>query len=136
MKITVEAKVAAPMQKVWAAWTTPADIIQWNAASDDWHTTSAKVDLRPGGEFSARMEAKDGSFGFDFSGTYSVVEPGKLLAYSLDDAREVRVEFIQQGTDVVIRETFDAESTHTPEQQREGWQAILDNFVRHVLAKS
>lgn len=134
MKITVEASIAAPMQKVWDAWTTPADIIQWNAASDDWHTTDARVDLRVGGEFSARMEAKDGSFGFDFAGIYTAVEPGKLLAYRMGDDREVTVEFLQSGGNVTVRETFDAETMNPPELQRQGWQAILDRFAQHVMA--
>lgn len=134
MKITVEATVNAPLQKVWDAWITPADIVQWNAASDDWHTTSARVDLRVGGEFSARMEAKDGSVGFDFAGEYTAVEPGRLIAYRMGDGREVTVEFIAVGNAVTVRETFDAETVHSPEMQREGWQAILDRFARHVTA--
>ncbi|MBL8517502.1 MAG: SRPBCC family protein [Betaproteobacteria bacterium] len=136
MKITVETTIAAPMAQIWAAWTTPADILQWNAASDDWHTTRANIDLRVGGGFNSRMEAKDGSFGFDFAGTYTAVEPGKLIVYRMDDDREVTVEFIAAADGVTVRETFDAEPTHSLEQQREGWQAILNNFARHVVAKA
>jgi len=132
MKITVETDVAAPIERVWKAWTTPEDIVQWNAASDDWHTTSATVDLRVGGTFSSRMEAKDGSFGFDFAGTYTQVVPHQLIEYALGDQRDVTVEFIPREAGVTVRETFDAESTHSVEQQREGWQAILDRFARHV----
>ncbi|MDX2219591.1 MAG: SRPBCC family protein [Burkholderiales bacterium] len=132
MKITVETTIAAPLQKVWSAWITPADIVQWNAASDDWHTPSARVDLRVGGDFSWRMEARDGSMGFDFEGVYTAVEPEKLIAYRMADGREVTVEFIPSGSDARVRETFDAETMHSPEQQREGWQAILDRFARHV----
>jgi uncharacterized protein YndB with AHSA1/START domain len=134
MKITVETNVAAPIAQVWQAYTTPEDIKQWNAASDDWHTTAATVDLREGGAFSSRMEAKDGSMGFDFAGTYTKIVEHKLIAYSFGD-REAQVEFAPGPDGVKVRVTFDSESTHSIEQQREGWQAILDNFVRHVEAK-
>lgn len=127
----VETTVAAPIQEVWRAWTTPDDIKQWNAASDDWHTTAASVDLRVGGAFSSRMEAKDGSFGFDFAGTYSKVVPHQLIEMTFG-GRVATVEFIVNGESVVIRETFDAEETHPVERQRQGWQAILDRFARHV----
>lgn len=133
MKITVETTVAAPVEEVWRAWTTPEDIVQWNAASDDWHTTASTVDLRPGGEFSARMEAKDGSAGFDFAGTYTRIVPHKLIEFSFGD-RMATVEFIPVEGKVKVRETFDAETTYTPEQQQAGWQAILDRFARHVEA--
>lgn len=134
MKITVETKVVAPIEDVWRAWTTPEDIKQWNAASDDWHTTAAAVDLRVGGAFSSRMEAKDGSMGFDFAGTYTKVVPHKLIEFSFGD-RVAVVEFIPGDGGVTVRETFDAEGTYTPEQQRQGWQAILDRFSRHVEAR-
>ena len=135
--ITVETTIHAPAAKVWAAWNTPADIIQWNAASDDWHTTASEVDLREGGRFIARMEAKDGSFGFDFGCTYAAIEPGRRLHYIIDDGRQVHIDFIDHGDGTVtVREAFDAEGAHTREQQREGWQAILDNFKRHVEAKA
>ncbi len=132
MKITVETTIDAPLDTVWQAWTTPADIVQWNAASDDWHTTSAAVDLRVGGQFSARMEARDGSMGFDFAGTYTRIVPHQLIEYALEDDRVVRVEFVAGESGVTVRETFDAETTHTIELQRDGWQAILDRFARHV----
>lgn len=131
MQITVEATVRAPLAEVWRAWTTPADIVQWNAAFDDWHTTSATVDLRVGGQFSSRMEARDGSMGFDFAGTYTVVEPHRRIEYGLGD-RTVRIEFSEIAKGVLVRETFDAETVHSVEQQRAGWQAILDRFVRHL----
>ena len=134
MQITVETTVRAPLPIVWSAYTTPADIVQWNAASDDWHTTSATVDLRVGGDFSSRMEAKDGSFGFDFAGTYTQVEPHRLIAYSFGD-RTAQVTFDEGKDGVTVRVTFDAEETHSIEQQRGGWQAILDRFARHVEAK-
>lgn len=131
MTITVETTVAAPIEEVWRAWTTPADIKRWNAASDDWHTTAAKVDLRVGGAFSSRMEAKDGSMGFDFAGTYTKVVPHELIECEFG-GRTLVVQFIPTGNGVTVRETFDAEETHTAEQQRAGWQAILDRFARHV----
>jgi len=131
MKITVETKVAAPLEKVWQAWTTPEDIKQWNAASDDWHTTAATVDLREGGAFSSRMEAKDGSFGFDFAGTYTRIVPHQLIEIAFGD-RSAVIEFINGSDGVVVRESFDAEDTHSAEQQRQGWQAILDRFARFV----
>lgn len=134
MKITVSTVVAAPLQDVWNAYTTPADIVAWNAASDDWHTTTATVDLRPGGRFSSRMEAKDGSMGFDFAGEYTRVEPHHLIEYAFGD-RTARVEFSDGPGGVAVTVTFDAESTHPEERQREGWQAILDRFARHVAAK-
>jgi len=133
MKITVETTVSAPIEEVWRAWTTPDDIKHWNAASDDWHTTAATVDLRVGGAFSSRMEAKDGSFGFDFAGTYSKIVPHQLIEMSFD-GRTAVVEFICKNGSVVVRETFDSEETHSIEQQRQGWQAILDRFARHVEA--
>ena len=134
MKITVETTLSAPIERVWRAYTTPEDIKQWNAASADWHTTAATVDLRVGGAFSSRMEAKDGSMGFDFAGTYTNIVKHKLIEYSLGD-RSVRVEFIDASMGVKVRVTFDSEPTHSVEQQRDGWQAILNNFTRHVATK-
>ena len=135
MKITVETTVAAPIEEVWRAYTTPEDIKQWNAASDDWHTTAATVDLREGGAFSSRMEAKDGSMGFDFDGTYTNIVQHKLIEYSFGD-RVAQVEFTDSPQGVGVRVTFDSESTHSIDEQREGWQAILDNFTRHVETSS
>ena len=133
MKITVETNVTAPIDEVWKAYTTPADIKQWNAASDDWHTTSASVDLRDGGRFSSRMEAKDGSMVFDFAGTYTKIIEPELIEYSFGD-RNAKVEFTPSPTDVNVRVTFDSESTFSIDQQRQGWQSILNNFARHVKA--
>ena len=135
MKITVATVVQAPLEAVWRAYTTPEDIKAWNTASPDWHTTAATVDLRPGGKFSSRMEAKDGSFGFDFAGEYTKVVPHRLIEYAFGDRTGV-VEFDDTGAGVTVRVTFDSEPTHSEEQQRGGWQAILDNFNRHVVAKS
>lgn len=134
MKITVESIVKAPVAEVWRAYTTPDEITQWNAASDDWHTTKATVDLRVGGAFSSRMEAKDGSFGFDFTGTYTRIIPNELIEYSFGD-RTASVGFIANAEGVTVRVDFDAESEHPVEQQRQGWQAILNNFARHVEAR-
>lgn len=131
MKITVETNVNAPVSDVWRAYTTAEDIISWNAASDDWHTTKASVDLREGGEFSSRMEAKDGSFGFDFAGTYTKIIPNELIEYAFGD-RRATVEFLNSADAVTVRVTFDAESENPAEMQRGGWQAILDNFKKHV----
>jgi uncharacterized protein YndB with AHSA1/START domain len=130
-KITVETIVNAPITKVWSAYVTPDDIKQWNAASDDWHTTKSSVDLRVGGVFSSRMEAKDGSFGFDFTGTYTKIVPNKLIEYSFGD-RAGTVEFLPGANGVTVHVTFDAESQNPVEQQRQGWQAILNNFKKHV----
>lgn len=133
MKISVEATVVAPIDQVWRAYTTPADIKQWNAASDDWHTTAATVDLRVGGAFSSRMEAKDGSVGFDFAGIYTEIVEHERIEYSFGD-RTAQIEFTDGSNGVRVRVTFDSEPTHSIEQQREGWQAILNNFARHVEA--
>jgi len=135
VKITVKTHVKADLVSVWEAWNTPADIVQWNSAQDDWHTTRSEVDLREGGTFSSRMEAKDGSVGFDFGGIYTRVVPRQLIEYRMGDGREVRVEFIERAGEVVVEETFDAETQNSPELQREGWQAILDNFGRYVETK-
>ena len=131
MKITVETTVQAPIDKVWRAYTSPDAIKQWNAASDDWHTTAATVDLREGGSFSSRMEAKAGSVGFDFAGTYTKIIAPRLIEYAFGD-RTGAVEFAETPEGVHVRVTFDAETTHPLEQQRGGWQAILDNFARYV----
>ena len=133
MKITVEKLVRAHVAKVWSAYNTPADIMQWNAASDDWHTTASTVDLRVGGQFSSRMEAKDGSFGFDFAGTYTKIEPEKVIEYTFGDRAGV-VEFLPTADGVNVRVTFDAETQNPVDMQRSGWQAILDNFAKHVEA--
>lgn len=134
MKISVSTTIKAPLQEVWRAYNTPADIMVWNTASPDWHTTASTVDLRPGGKFSSRMEAKDGSFGFDFAGEYTTVIDQKRLEYSFGD-RTGTVDFNESPAGVTVTVTFDAEATHSEEQQRAGWQAILDNFAKHVLAR-
>ena len=135
MKIAIETLVKADKSKVWDAWNTPADIKRWNSAQDDWHTTSSTVDLREGGKFMSRMEAKDGSVGFDFEGTYTRVAPCEAIEYRMSDGREVKVEFVERADGIVVKEIFDAETENSPELQRMGWQAILDNFGRYVEAK-
>jgi len=135
LKITVQTAVKSDLKKVWDAWNNPEDIKKWNAASDDWHTPRSAVDLREGGKFSARMEARDGSEGFDFEGTYTRIVPQRLIEYRMSDGRQVKVEFSQGDGGVVVKETFDAESENTPEVQQQGWQTILNNFGRYVEAK-
>ena len=134
MNITIETLVRAPIDKVWRAYTSPEDIIQWNAASDDWHTTSSSVELRVGGTFSSRMEAKDGSFGFDFAGTYTKIIPNELIEYAFGD-RTASVQFMQTSDSVKLRITFIAETEHSAEEQEQGWQSILNKFASHVEAK-
>ncbi|HWU64183.1 MAG TPA: SRPBCC family protein [Ensifer sp.] len=134
MTITVETRVVADIATVWNAYTTPDDIVQWNAASDDWHTTRATVELTDGGHFSSRMEAKDGSMGFDFEGTYTRIVPYAVIEYDFGD-RHARVDFVEHPEGVTVTVAFDPESEHPEEMQREGWQAILSNFKRHVEAK-
>lgn len=134
-RITVETVIDAPIDLVWQAYVTPEDITQWNAASDDWHTPRATVDLRVGGNFCSRMEAKDGSMGFDFEGTYTRIVPNKLIAYTFGD-RTAEVTFTPGDNGIKVSVAFDTESTYSIEQQRDGWQAILDNFARHVEAKT
>jgi uncharacterized protein YndB with AHSA1/START domain len=136
MKITAETVVRAKLSDVWDAWNNPADIQQWNAAVDDWHTTRSTVDLREGGKFLSRMEAKAGSERFDVEGTYTRIVPRRTIEYQMTDGREVRVEFVERASGVLVKETFDAETENPPELQRMGWQAILGNFGRHVEAKA
>lgn len=130
--ITVESTVNAPVAKVWEYWTSPKHITQWNNASDDWHTPYAENDLRIGGKFISRMEAKDGSFGFDFKGVYDEVEENKTIVYTLEDGRKVAITFISEGGSTEITESFEAEDINSIELQQGGWQAILNNFKKHV----
>ncbi|MGZ3845239.1 MAG: SRPBCC family protein [Flavisolibacter sp.] len=134
--ITVEARVNAPVKKVWAHWTEPQHIMKWNSASEDWHTPFAENDLRKGGSFKSRMEAKDGSFGFDFGGTYDAVEEYKYIEYTMGDRRNVKVSFIDDGNATNIVESFEAEGTNPVEMQKAGWQSILDNFKRYTEGNS
>jgi uncharacterized protein YndB with AHSA1/START domain len=129
--ITIEAIVNAPIEKVWKYWTEPQHVKNWNAASEDWHTTRAENDLRVGGNFTFRMEAKDGSFGFDFGGTYDAVRENEYIEYTMGDGRKVKIYFTNEGNAVKVVETFDAENTHPVDFQKAGWQAILDNFKKY-----
>ena len=135
MEISISSVVAAPLQLVWLAYTSPEHIKVWNTASSDWHTTLASVDLRVGGRFSSRMEAKDGSFGFDFAGEYTNVVTEHLIEYVFGD-RVGRVSFDKTNAGVNVTVMFDSESSHSVDQQRSGWQAILDNFARYTEALS
>lgn len=130
--ITVQATVNAPVEKVWDLWTDPRHIVQWNSASDDWHTTRAENDLREGGKFSARMEAKDGSMGFDFEGIYDEVKTHEKISYTMSDNRKVEIYFKSKGNNTVVTETFEAEDTNSAEVQQTGWQAIMNNFKQYV----
>lgn len=132
--ITIGTTINAPVEKVWAYYNTPEHIVNWNNASDDWHTPSSKNDLKVGGRFVHHMAAKDGSFSFDFSGTYEKVEANKLLEYVLDDTRRVTATFEKQGNETVVTTVFEAEGTHSLEMQEAGWQAILNNFKKYVEA--
>lgn len=134
--ITVETTVHAPIETVWACWTEPEHIMQWNTASDDWHTPSATNDLREGGSFTARMEAKDGSVGFDFGGTYTKVLEHRQINYTMSDGRTVSIAFDSHGDHTHISETFDPESVNSRQMQQDGWQAILDNFKKYTESYS
>jgi uncharacterized protein YndB with AHSA1/START domain len=130
--ITVQNSINAQIEKVWKAWITPSDIEKWNFASDDWQTTNAKNDLRAGGKFSSRMEAKDGSFGFDFGGIYDKVIDHERIEYTLGDARKVIIAFKSHDNQTEVVEQFEAENDNPVEMQQAGWQAILDNFKKYV----
>ena len=130
--ITVENTVNAPVEKVWEYWTNPEHIIKWNAPSDDWHTPRAKNDVKVGNNFLWRMEAKDGSVGFDFGGVYDAVTKNEYIEYTIGDGRKVKITFKPDGNKTKITESFEAENTHSIEMQRGGWQAILDNFKKHT----
>ncbi len=131
-KITVEAIANAPVAKVWKAWNTPTDIVKWNTPDPSWHTPSSENDLRVGGKFKNRMEAKDGSFGFDFEGTYDKVELHQEITYTMGDGRQATTFFKDQDGKTAIQTTFDAETENEPEFQKQGWQSILNNFVNYV----
>ncbi|MBK6937804.1 MAG: SRPBCC family protein [Chitinophagaceae bacterium] len=132
ISLTVTAIVQVPVEKAWQLWTTPAHIMQWNNASDDWHTPKAENDLRESGSFSYTMAAKDGSFGFDFWGAYDIVNEHDLIEYTLGDGRKVQVHFGTDGNGTAITEVFEAETMNSPELQQQGWQAILNNFKKYA----
>lgn len=135
VKITVEASVNAPVEKVWEVWNNPTDIVKWNTPDPSWHTPSSENDLRTNGKFKHRMEAKDGSFGFDFEGTYDKVELYKEIAYTMPDGRTATTLFTGKDGKTTLATTFDPETENDPEFQKQGWQAILDNFVKYAESK-
>jgi uncharacterized protein YndB with AHSA1/START domain len=132
VKITVETDITAEINNVWTCWTAPEHIVNWNFASDEWHCPSAENNLRPGGKFRYVMASKDGEMSFDFEGVYNKVLPHNQITYTLTDGRKVRIEFEDHGETTRIRETFDAENENSPEMQKKGWQAILDNFKKYA----
>ena len=134
--ITIQATIQAPVDKVWRCWTNPDDIVKWNNASNDWHTPRAENDLRVGGKFNVRMEAKDGSMGFDFGGVYDKVIVNKVIEYTIGDGRKVTVNFIPLGNLTDVIESFEAETENPIDMQREGWQTIMNNFKKHVETNS
>jgi len=131
-KITVSATINALVEKVWKFWNAPEHITKWCSPSEDWHTPRAENDLRKGGKFSSRMEAKDGSFGFDFEGVYDEVKTNELIEYTIGDGRKVKITFTKSGDTTHVSETFDAEDINPVEMQQGGWQAILNNFKKYA----
>ncbi len=135
-KITVSAVIAAPIHQVWDCWTLPEHITQWNYASDDWHCPEAKSDLKPGGNFSSKMAAKDGSFEFELAGTFDEVKKHQLITYTMDDGRWCTVSFMEVDDGIEVTEVFDAETQNPVEMQQAGWQAILNNFKKYAESLS
>jgi uncharacterized protein YndB with AHSA1/START domain len=133
--ITVEATINEYIEEVWKYWTEPEHIKKWNSATEDWHTPFAENDLRVGGKFLSRMEAKDGSFGFDFGGVYDEVKLNEFMSYTMGDGRKVRISFVNKSNKTIIIENFEAEDTNSIELQQRGWQSILDNFKKYVEEK-
>ncbi|MBE0363845.1 hypothetical protein PULV_a1346 [Pseudoalteromonas ulvae UL12] len=136
MKISIETEVKASPATVWNAWVSPEDITSWNFAIDEWCCPKAEISLEVGGKFNYRMEAKDGSMGFDFEGTFTEINPQKSIRFELGDSRVVTVEFLETAEGVRVIESFDAEDENSAEQQKQGWQSILNNFKKHVESKS
>jgi len=132
--ITVTATINAPVEKAWNYWTSPKHITQWYNASDDWHAPRAENDLQVTGKFTTRMEAKDGSFGFDFNGIYDEIKTNELISYTIEGGRKVSITFSENGNETIVTETFEAENENPIDMQRAGWQAILDNFKKYVEA--
>ncbi len=131
-KITVGVTISAGIKKTWDLWTSPEHVVKWNSASEGWHCPKAQNDLRPGGKFKYIMASGDEKMRFDFEGTYHEVINQKRIAYSISDGRKVTVEFENSGNQSRVTETFEAEKTHPEEMQKEGWQAILNNFKKYV----
>jgi len=135
-KVTVETTVNVPVEKAWEIWNEPTHVTKWASPSPDWHTTSSENDLRTGGSFKSRMEAKDGSYGFDFGGVYDQVDTNKYIEYTMGDNRNVTITFTEQGGATHISETFDAETIHPVDFQKAGWQAIMDNYKKYAEANA
>lgn len=130
--LTISTLVKAPMETVWRCYTQPEHMTQWNFANDDWCCPWAKAELTPGGRLVSRMEAKDGSMGFDFEAVYDEVAPGSHISYTLLDGRKVTTQFVADGEHIKVTTQFDSETENDPEMQRAGWQAILENFKKHT----
>jgi len=133
-KVTIQSTVKAPVAKAWEYYNGPKHIVKWNSPSPDWHCPSAESDLRPGGKFSSRMEAKDGSFGFDFGGVYDEVKTNELVSYTLGDGRQATVRFKENGNTTDVTVSFDPEDQNPVDFQKQGWQAILDNYAKYTEA--
>lgn len=133
--ITIQTTVDAPIDTVWKCWISPEHITQWNAASEDWHTPKAMSNFEIGGSFSYRMEAKDGSMGFDLNGVFDQINEHRFIAYTMEDDRKVEIDFEAQGNQTLITERFEAESMNSRELQQMGWQAILNNFAKYAAAQ-
>jgi uncharacterized protein YndB with AHSA1/START domain len=136
MKISIETEVNASLDTVWSAWVTPENITEWNFATEEWCCPRAEIELKVGGKFNYRMEAKDGSMGFDFDGRFTKVTPNDSIHFELEDNRVVTVQFVETSNGVRVIEAFDAEDENSAEQQKQGWQCILNNFKKHVESKS
>ncbi len=135
MKISIETAVNATLENTWSAWTCPDDIVLWNFAIEEWCCPKATIELSKGKGFNYRMEAKDGSMGFDFTGTFTEIRPNEFLEYELEDGRKVSITFQESSEGIKVVETFDAEDENSAEQQKQGWQCILNNFKKHVESK-
>jgi uncharacterized protein YndB with AHSA1/START domain len=133
-KVTVETVVKTPIEKAWKFWNDPKHITKWYYASDDWHAPYAENDLRVNGKFKTTMSAKDGSFSFDFEGTYTAIQENKLIEFTIADGRKVKITFSDLGKETKVVETFETENTNPVEMQRGGWQAILNNFKKYTEA--
>ncbi len=131
-KIQITATIQSPINKVWEYWTNPIHITKWNFATPEWHCPSATNDLKVGGKYVARMEAKDGSFGFDFAVTYTQIENLKFISYIMEDGRVAETKFVDNGTSAFVETVFDAETENPIELQQNGWQSILNNFKNYV----
>lgn len=132
MKIVVSNTIEKPISKVWEYYNSPEHIVNWNFATEDWQCPWAENDMKVGGVYKAKMEAKDGSFGFELKAVYSEIIPEKSFVYILEDKREVSVKFLEKGQATFVEISFDAEQQNPAEMQKAGWQAILDNFKKYA----